>query len=107
MPFVRFASGPERDTLVAVNRTVTTIGRGPSCTVQLFDDTVSRLHCRIVFEDGEYWVEEAGPTNAVILNGKRIGRDRLVFGNQIILGQTVLEFVKNKPALVKTNHRGT
>ena len=107
MPFVRIASGPERDTFVAVSRTVTTIGRGLDCTMQLFDDTVSRLHCRIVFEDGAYWVEEAGPTNAVILNGRSIGRDRLGFGSQIILGQTVLEFMKDKPRLVKTTYRGT
>jgi len=101
MAFLRIASGPERDTFVAVSRMVTIIGRGPDCTIQLFDNTVSRLHCRIVLEDGEYWLEEAGPTNIMILNGKPIGRERLMFGSQIVLGQTVLEFLKNKPELAK------
>jgi pSer/pThr/pTyr-binding forkhead associated (FHA) protein len=97
MPFVRIMSGPERDTFVAVTRTITTIGRGLNCAVQLFDDAVSRLHCRIVFEDNAYWVEEAGPTNPVILNAKRVGRARLTFGSKVLLGETELEFVKDKP----------
>jgi predicted component of type VI protein secretion system len=107
MPFVRIASGNERDTFVAVSRMVTTIGRAPECTIQLFDDTVSRMHCRIVFEDGAYWVEEAGPTNAVALDGKVLGRDRLAFGSRVILGETVLEFVKDKPDFAEPDDRGT
>jgi pSer/pThr/pTyr-binding forkhead associated (FHA) protein len=99
-------SGPERDTFVAVNRTVTTIGRGPDCSVQLFDDTVSRLHCRIVLEDEVYWVEEVSPTNPVILNARRIGRERLTFGSRVLLGETELEFVKDKPRSTRSNCGG-
>ena len=55
-----------------------TVGRDPSCTITLPHVSVSKVHAKIFFEAGNYYIIDNGSTNGVIINGNRIsGKVRL------------------------------
>jgi hypothetical protein len=70
-----------------------TIGREPTCTVEIPDDKfVSSLHARIFDVGGQPMVEDLGSTNGSFLNGnKLVGAKLLHPGDRIQIGYTVLE----------------
>ncbi|MBA2286354.1 MAG: FHA domain-containing protein [Ktedonobacteraceae bacterium] len=46
----------------------TTIGRGPTNTIQLPDSFISAEHTRLWFRNGSWYVQDAGSTNGTYLN---------------------------------------
>lgn len=52
-----------------------TIGRHPSTTVQLEDHQMSRVHLRILRQQGRYFAVDNRSTNGTLVNGKRIAPD--------------------------------
>ena len=70
-----------------------TVGRDPSSTVAIEDDTfVSSTHLRIYDVDGQAMVEDLGSTNGSFHNGNRLVGARLLHpGDRIQVGHTVLE----------------
>jgi len=72
------------------------IGRVTECDVVLYDAGISRRHCRIFSEGGEYFVEDLGSSNGTRVNGNPIsGKQGLGEGDAISLGGVVFKF---KPA---------
>jgi adenylate cyclase len=56
------------------------------------DPTISSLHARLSFENGEYWIEDLGSTNGTCVDGVVIsGKMRLVPGAQIQIGRAVIQ----------------
>ncbi|MBI5502436.1 MAG: diguanylate cyclase [Deltaproteobacteria bacterium] len=88
-------SGQSVGTIVPLDISEITIGRDPGCDVRLGDDGISRRHVRIV-ADGPAWaVEDVGSTNGTTVNGERLeGRHALAEGDRVLIGHTVLKFVK-------------
>jgi signal transduction histidine kinase/CheY-like chemotaxis protein len=70
-----------------------TIGRSPDATIMLDDAEISRLHARISRSDaGEFVLEDLGSRNGTFVNGTRVKRRALAYGDKIRVGpQTVLE----------------
>ena len=70
------------------------IGRDPArATHVAADPSVSRAHARMLVEDGELHVQDAGSTNGTYLNGQRLaaGADaRVRNGDELILGSLTL-----------------
>lgn len=46
-----------------------TIGRSTVCDLVLPFPSISRVHARLRYRDGEWWIEDAGSRNGVLLNG--------------------------------------
>ena len=46
----------------------TTIGRGPTCTIQIPENFISGEHTRMWFRNGSWYVQDAGSTNGTYLN---------------------------------------
>jgi signal transduction histidine kinase/ActR/RegA family two-component response regulator len=63
-----------------------TIGRAPESTVSLTQAGVSRAHARIVRSEGGYVIEDLESRNGTFVNGTRIQRQKLAFGDRIDLG---------------------
>src|SRR5690349_11094609 len=66
------------------------LGRDPSLELPFpeDDDVVSGTHCRVVFRDDAWWLEDLGSTNGTWLNGQRLGEPaRLFTGMKFSLGQ--------------------
>src|SRR4051794_28443198 len=69
------------------------IGRVTECDVVLYDQGVSRRHCRIFSEGGEYFVEDMGSSNGTRLNDATVsGKQALAEGDRLTLGPVVLVF---------------
>jgi Inner membrane component of T3SS, cytoplasmic domain/Protein of unknown function (DUF3662) len=69
-----------------------TIGRMPECDVVLSDPGASRQHAEIRRVGGAFVVVDLGSTNATLVNGSPIAEHGLADGDQITIGNTVLEF---------------
>lgn len=69
------------------------IGRDITADFQISDRSISRRHCRIVRDDGRFWVEDLGSTNHTYLNDERIERAPLRDGDLVRISQTVLKFI--------------
>ncbi len=66
------------------------IGRADEADVQLDGADVSRLHARIVrTEAGAYELEDLASRNGTFVNGQRVQRARLTFGDRIKIGASV------------------
>jgi pSer/pThr/pTyr-binding forkhead associated (FHA) protein len=65
----------------------TTVGRHTESGIFLDDVTVSRQHCRILWENGELVVEDSGSTNGTYVNDARVDRATLTPGDVILVGR--------------------
>lgn len=62
------------------------IGRGPDCHIVLEDPLASWHHAKIVKAYGGYMIEDLGSTNGIIINGRRVSKQMLKFGDKAIVG---------------------
>lgn len=86
--------GHEMGRRVQVGTEPLTIGRSPNCEIPVDQESVSRKHCRIEFEDGEFVVCDLGSTNGTYLNDELVEpRGRLRHGDQLKVGRTILKFI--------------
>ena len=84
------SSAGERIALLPVQ----TLGRGAGADVRVADPCASRVHARVRLDGAGATVEDLRSKNGVRVNGARVrrGRRRLVPGDEIALGATVLAF---------------
>lgn len=85
---LRGLGGEVRDRAFEVTERTTLVGRGAECGLVLMDESVSRVHARIVVRpDGTAVVEDLGATNGVFVNDRSVrvwqvsDGDRLRFGD--------------------------
>ncbi len=73
------------------------IGRSRSTDITILDDGISREHTVILYDDetDSYSVEDLQSTNGTLVNQKRIRSAELVNGDQIQIGRTRFDFIKD------------
>lgn len=69
------------------------IGRSLNADFQPEDQNVSRVHCRLEFAAGGWTLVDLGSSNGTFVNGERIEKRQLAFGDRIRLGCQELEFL--------------
>jgi len=69
------------------------IGRGPDCQIVIRDPLVSRHHAKIAKAYGGYFVEDLNSTNGIMVNGRRINKQMLKYGDKVQVGTHDLSFV--------------
>ncbi len=47
-----------------------------------FNNAISRIHCKIVFENGFHYIVDLGSANGTFVNGKKIEKENKVKINQ-------------------------
>ncbi|HMN13282.1 MAG TPA: FHA domain-containing protein [Bellilinea sp.] len=68
------------------------IGRDPSCTLIIDEETVSSRHARIVYRLNQWWIEDLRSTNGTFLNEEPVhALTVLVSGDEIRVGQTTIK----------------
>lgn len=72
------------------------LGRDESCAVHLPLEGVSRKHCRVFYQDGEYYVEDLESTNGTYLNNVKIVQGVLRGGDIISLGNVKVVYREDK-----------
>lgn len=85
----RFLSGPNRGEYARNLETPISIGREFGNSIAIDDDRVSRFHATIVEEEGNLFVLDLDSTNGILVNGQRVKRKRIVFGDKITIGRSV------------------
>jgi len=92
-PRMVVTQGPHLGSIFALEGETVTIGRDPSNTIALSQDsTVSRRHARIIRSDGEYTIVDEGSSNGTFVNGVRVTTSSVRFGDEIQVGNTKLRF---------------
>jgi hypothetical protein len=66
------------------------VGRSSGCDVVVGEPTVSRRHLELRAIDRGWLAVDLGSTNGTWLMGRRVGRARVVAGDELILGDCVV-----------------
>jgi signal transduction histidine kinase len=69
-----------------------TVGRARHNDIALNEPSISKLHARIDYQEGHFFLEDAGSLHGVYVNATRIRRAELAPGAQIQLGNVTLKF---------------
>lgn len=72
----------------------TLLGRAPDNTVSLPDTTVSGHHGRLVHRRGVWEVEDLGSRNGTFVNGRRVKKARLSYGDIVRFGGVGVKLVR-------------
>lgn len=80
-----------------------TIGRAASNDVVIDNAGVSGLHAIISQDGNEFFIEDVNSTNGVFVNGRRISREPLRYGDEIIIYKHKLKFTAVDLSMDKLN----
>lgn len=85
--------GPREGQEFGLKRGTSLVGRHSSkCDVVLDDGTVGREHAKLRFEGGRFWIYDLGSKNGTYVNNRKVQKQMLMDGDQILLGETTLVF---------------
>jgi len=73
-----------------------TIGRVSGCQMQIDHSSVSRTHCTVWVEDGQFKIRDLGSTNKTVVNGHAVESSELKDGDTIAIGEIVLKFFRRE-----------
>jgi len=93
-------SGAEIGRRCPLSRGLNAIGRGEDCEITISDESVSRKHMQIEWEDENVWVSDLSSTNGTVINGKEVSRRSIREGDVLRVGDISLRF--NRGSLHKT-----
>jgi len=105
IPFLLYVDSAGAQRIVELCGTPMSVGRLPSTDVPLTWDTeVSRAHVLLECIGDEWTVADDGLSrNGTFINGERVrGRRRLVDGDAILVGRTLLVFLRGRPGDSRT-----
>jgi pSer/pThr/pTyr-binding forkhead associated (FHA) protein len=86
---LRLRLEPERKAIV-VNQPRAVVGRHSGADVRLAFPEISRYHCQLAFEQGEWRVHDLNSLNGVFVNEERCAEAVLAAGDRLRLGPIVL-----------------
>lgn len=61
------------------------IGRDPNCDIVLPHISISKLHAKIILEQGRYYIVDNGSTNGVVVNNQQISGKTLLHEKDVIV----------------------
>ncbi|HMK74168.1 MAG TPA: FHA domain-containing protein, partial [Myxococcaceae bacterium] len=86
------------------DRDIIKIGRLASAHLCLDDDKVSRIHSVIeVAPDGRLSIIDLGGTEGTYVNGKRVNKGAIAFGDEIRLGNTTIRVENPGPGAARSS----
>jgi diguanylate cyclase (GGDEF)-like protein len=93
-PLLFALQGPAQGSVFPLREPELTLGRDGSVDVSLHEDTVSRVHARLVRRDGAVYVEDLGSQNGTFVNDQPVrGATLLRDGDYLRLGSvTILKY---------------
>ncbi|HEX8456645.1 MAG TPA: FHA domain-containing protein [Pyrinomonadaceae bacterium] len=91
--WVRVRTGPLRGKAFIIYHNPTIIGSSPQATIYLFKDAkIAPKHAELHRVGSGYELVEVGSDSPISINGRPAHRQRLASGDQIIIGDTILDF---------------
>ncbi len=68
----------------------TVLGRSHRADIRIEDDSISRLHAKLVLAGNHVHIEDLQSSNGTLVNGEKITKNGLQDGDKIRLGETVI-----------------
>ncbi len=90
---------------VEMSRTSAILGRHSRADIRLAFPEVSRRHCRVTFENGQWHIADLDSLNGVFVNGERMHEAVLYDGDRVRIGACVMTVVQGTPVHVVTAPR--
>jgi len=84
--------GAKYGTRLALRKERQKIGRAENMDIRLADETMSREHASIWWEDGSFYIQDEASTSGTLVNGEKVTRETLADNDVIELGKTKLVF---------------
>lgn len=92
--FLEVMSGKAKARSFKIDRSPLILGRGEEANLRLDDEEVSRKHAMIeVLSRDNTYLTDLASQNGTYLNGAHIRAMRLMHGDKIRVGQTILQFI--------------
>lgn len=60
------------------------LGRDPTCTLNVDDQTISARHAKLSYHQSQWWVKDLGSTNGTFLNQERIEEQQVITSGDIL-----------------------
>jgi pSer/pThr/pTyr-binding forkhead associated (FHA) protein len=76
---------------------VTTIGRNADSDITIDNAGVSAHHAKIIKEGDEFIVEDTESRNGTFVNGKRVSRQLLSAGDEVVISKHILKLTDAEP----------
>ena len=92
MGWLRVVEGRNVGAGFDLGRGTVSLGRDPANFIQIVDDSVSRRHLEVRWEDGGYRIVDLDSFNGTLVNGERVRSAMLEQGDRITVGETVFVF---------------
>ncbi|MBZ5608400.1 MAG: sigma 54-interacting transcriptional regulator [Acidobacteriia bacterium] len=86
-------AGPLKGSTIPLMEEPISIGREPTNQVSLLDAAVSRRHCLIRCDDGEFKIQDLNSRNSTFVNGVPVTERTLASGDEIKIGNSLFVFV--------------
>lgn len=111
---LKFLNGSPRPEPLALNRSVTLIGKSRRCRITLADDSVSRVHCSIVRTRTGVWVVDLLGKGGTLVGGEPVERAPLSAGDELTVGRFRMQVLaaaasralsRSKAEISRTSHR--
>jgi diguanylate cyclase (GGDEF)-like protein len=94
-PCLVIISGEDMGRRYELGNTEVSIGRADTSTICVPTDQVSRKHCTVQGILGQYYLVDNRSTNGTFVNEQKVERAKLVDGDQIRVGKTVLKYTES------------
>jgi diguanylate cyclase (GGDEF)-like protein len=94
-PCLVIISGDDMGRRFELGHTEVSIGRADECTICVTTDQVSRKHATVQGILGKYYIVDNRSTNGTFINEQKVERAKLMDGDQIRVGKTVLKYTES------------
>ena len=85
-------NGPQQNRKIDIPGPVCVVGRDPSATLRLEEDSVSKQHARLTRTADRFELEDLESSNGTFVNGRRLhGRVEIKPGDLLRLGAVILK----------------
>jgi len=94
MALLKFVNeaGQEETVHVGPDRPEVVIGRNKECELRTRNNTVSRLHAKVVYQDGKYMALDLGSANGTYYKRQKVSEVELEDGETLFCGSLPVEF---------------
>jgi len=89
-------AGPIKGQIFSLSHEESSIGREPANAISILDGSVSRRHCLIRCEDGQFVLVDLGSRNRTLVNGAPVAEHVLRTGDEIRVGNSLFRFFTEK-----------
>ncbi len=92
-PRLRIIAGPLKNQVIELPAGEISLGRDGANQLAISDPALSRRHCVLTYEDGDYRLRDLASRNGTLVNGALIKEHVLKHGDRIAVGDSLLLFL--------------